>query len=62
MEDQLFYMFTNPIETPYKTNGIGALFGLKSEKAPKSLEKHYVEQVLASRFRKRKKTYETNGN
>ena len=31
------------------------------KKLPKTLKKHYLEKVFASRFRKVKKPYKTNG-
>ena len=38
-----------------------AFWRQKPKKAPKNIEKHYLEKVFASRFREVKKPYKTNG-
>ena len=61
MEKQLFQKSKRAIRKPYKKLGqMKEIWSKNAKGPPKTLEKHYLQKVLASRFRKVKKPYKTN--
>ena len=62
MENQLFQKSTNAIRKPYENLGqIEEIWSKIAKRLPKTLKKHYLEEVFATRSGEVKKLYKTNG-
>ena len=62
MEKPLFERSENAFEIPYKNQcQMKEIWSKNGKWPPKTLEKHWLEKVFASRFREAAKPYKTNG-